>query len=270
MQSYIAGIIGMWQGLLIWAAIFAVAFHLLAKLTPCNRSMRCTAKEIITDLTYCLIAPVLNRIVYVAFISAGVYVLFRGESQETITYYLQNGHGYAATLPLWAQIAITFILADIILYWIHRMFHGRELWKLHAIHHSSEHVDWHSTYRFHPINSWLAFTFTDALMLMLGFSPAAVASMAGFNMIYSAMVHANLNWTFGPFKYVFASPVFHRWHHTLPDEGGNKNFAPTFPVLDVMFGTFYMPEGKLPETYGVTGAKPPGDFLGQLVWPFRK
>ena len=27
-----------------------------------------------------------------------------------------------------------------------------------------------------------------------------------FNIIYSTMVHANLNWTFGPFRYLFASP----------------------------------------------------------------
>ena len=68
---------------------------------------------------------------------------------------------------------------------------------------------------------------------------------------HSAFVHANLDWTLGPFKYVIAGPVFHRWHHTAADRGGEKNFAATFPILDVIFGTFYMPAGQLPDNYGI-------------------
>jgi sterol desaturase/sphingolipid hydroxylase (fatty acid hydroxylase superfamily) len=84
------------------------------------------------------------------------------------------------------------------------------------------------------------------------------------------MVHANLNWTFGPFKYLFSSPVFHRWHHTAQEEGMDKNFAPTFPLLDVMFGTFYMPDGKVPTHYGVPGSDIPDNFLGQISWAFKR
>ena len=72
-----------------------------------------------------------------------------------------------------------------------------------------------------------------------------------FNMFHSAFVHANLSWTLGPFKYVLATPVFHRWHHTALEQGGNTNFAGTFPLWDILFGTFRMPEGKLPDNYGV-------------------
>jgi len=47
----------------------------------------------------------------------------------------------------------------------------------------------------------------------------------------------------------------------------NRNFAPTFPIFDLMFGTFYMPKGVLPADYGVDGV--PGHFIGQLIYPFR-
>ena len=67
-----------------------------------------------------------------------------------------------------------------------------------------------------------------------------------------------------------AGPVFHRWHHTLPDRGGNKNFAGTFPVWDLMFGTWYMPENELPETYGVDDEAFPESFSGQMLYPFRQ
>jgi len=85
----------------------------------------------------------------------------------------------------------------------------------------------------------------------------------------SAFVHANLNWSLGPFKYVIASPVFHRWHHTALDRGGSKNFAGTFPILDVLFGTFYMPKGELPDQYGIGDPAFPQSFGGQLAYPFK-
>jgi sterol desaturase/sphingolipid hydroxylase (fatty acid hydroxylase superfamily) len=74
----------------------------------------------------------------------------------------------------------------------------------------------------------------------------------------------------GPFKYVLASPVFHRWHHTSQQEGGNTNFAGTFPVWDILFGTFRMPENRLPDNYGVHDQTIPSEIGGQLAYPFRR
>jgi sterol desaturase/sphingolipid hydroxylase (fatty acid hydroxylase superfamily) len=83
-------------------------------------------------------------------------------------------------------------------------------------------------------------------------------------------VHANLNWTLGPFRYVIATPVFHRWHHTPVGDGGNTNFAGTFPIWDILFGTFRMPEGQLPENYGKDESAMPSGIVGQLAFPFRR
>jgi sterol desaturase/sphingolipid hydroxylase (fatty acid hydroxylase superfamily) len=68
---------------------------------------------------------------------------------------------------------------------------------------------------------------------------------------------------------VLASPVFHRWHHVDEDpEAHDKNFAPTFPILDVIFGTFHMPKGVRPQGFGVEGA-PSAGYLAQLAYPFK-
>ena len=64
--------------------------------------------------------------------------------------------------------------------------------------------------------------------------------------------------------------MFHRWHHPPEEAGLDKNFASTFPVLDVIFGTFYMPAGKLPEQFGTGEPDFPEGFLGQLLHPFRR
>lgn len=270
MSAVVTAILTLWGELLLWVLGFAVVFGALAKWRPCNPEQSLWRKDAITDLVYCFVIPVLNRFAYIVFLGVGVFFLFRGESQEAIIFYMKNGYGPLSQMPLWSQAAVIFILSDFMLYWLHRWFHGKTMWRFHAIHHSSPQVDWMSTYRFHPINTWLSFALVDSVMVLIGFSPAAVATMASFNIIYSAMVHANVNWTFGPFKYVFASPVFHRWHHTAQEEGRDKNFAPTFPLLDIMFGTFYMPEGETPRHYGVPGSNIPSTFFGQLIWPFRK
>jgi len=255
---------------LMWLGGFFIVFSILTKIAPCNPGQPLWRKSSLTDIGYYFIIPVLTRFVRIAYISVGVALVFHGQPDGDITDHILHGYGPLGALPLWIQAALIFLISDVILYWTHRWFHGKTLWHWHAIHHSPPQVDWLSTYRFHPINTWLSFTLVDTLMLLAGFSLEAVLIMGTFNMMYSAMVHANLNWTFGPFKYCFASPVFHRWHHTAQDEGRDKNFAPTFPLLDVVFGTFYMPEGQLPQHYGVPGSNiPENSFLGQMLWPFR-
>ena len=133
----------------------------------------------------------------------------------------------------------------------HRGYHGANLWKYHAVHHSSEDLDWISAARFHPVNILLGTVLVDVALLLAGISPNVMLWVGPFTTATSALVHANLNWTFGPFKYVLASPVFHRWHHTAADRGGSSNFAGTFPIWDLLFGTFYMPENELPDAYGI-------------------
>jgi sterol desaturase/sphingolipid hydroxylase (fatty acid hydroxylase superfamily) len=52
----------------------------------------------------------------------------------------------------WFQAVLFLMLADVVSYRLHRMFHGGGFWKYHAIHHSSEDLDWISAARLHPVN----------------------------------------------------------------------------------------------------------------------
>jgi sterol desaturase/sphingolipid hydroxylase (fatty acid hydroxylase superfamily)/Tol biopolymer transport system component len=252
-----------WLNTLEWVAGLAVAFGLLACLMPCNPGMYWwkDLRAVATNFVYLFVVPLLLRICRTVMLIAGVVILFHGKDPRFLP---------VKDLPLWPQCVAILLIQDVMLYWIHRAFHTRWAWKYHTIHHSTKVLDWLATIRFHPINNLLSFGFADITVLLLGFSPEALVMLVPFNIIYSAMVHANLNWTFGPLKYVFASPVFHRWHHTTLENGLNKNFSATFPFLDVIFGTFYMPPGKLPEQFGNGEEDFPEDFWGQFIHPFRK
>jgi sterol desaturase/sphingolipid hydroxylase (fatty acid hydroxylase superfamily) len=184
--------------------------------------------------------------------------------------YIENGRGPVSLLSFWGQAGFYLLASDFLLYWIHRLFHGASMWRYHAIHHSAEDVDWTTAYRFHPVNLCFGPYLADVIMLYLGVAPGVLLFLVPLQTTTSLFVHANLNWTFGPLKYVLATPVFHRWHHTAADEGGNRNFASTFALWDVLFGTFYMPLGRLPARYGVDDPQFPSGFLAQLIFPLLR
>jgi sterol desaturase/sphingolipid hydroxylase (fatty acid hydroxylase superfamily) len=261
-MEWIAVITDGWLTTLAWLAALAVGFGVLSRLMPCNPGMYwwTDRRAVVTDVFYWFVVPLFLRLVRVLLLSVALVLLFGGGEPQCLP---------VKEWPLWVQCVAILLLQDVLLYWIHRAFHHRRAWKFHAIHHSPKVLDWMTAQRFHPVNYVLEFVLADIVVLLLGFSPAALVALAPFGIVYSTMVHANLNWTFGPLRYVFASPVFHRWHHTLQEQGRDKNFASTFPVLDLIFGTFFMPAGQLPEQFGNGEPDFPEGAWGQMLHPFR-
>jgi hypothetical protein len=86
-----------------------------------------------------------------------------------------------------------------------------------------------------------------------------------FTTLHSAFVHANLNWALGPFKYVLATPsivgITLRWQHQFCRDVSDLGYP--------FFGTFRMPENRLPDNYGVDDQAFPSEIGGQLADPFR-
>lgn len=262
-MDWVAELLGIWGVALLWWVGLCAAFLILTRVSPCNpgRSWWADQRAAATDFAYWLVMPFVTSVGRVAFLLVGVIVLYgREPSVESFA---------ARGWPVWGQCLAILLIQDVLMYTVHRLFHTRTLWKFHAVHHSPEVVDWTTAARFHPVNAVAEFALADAVVLLMGFSPVALAVLGPINLIVSAMVHANLNWTFGPFRYLLASPVFHRWHHTAEAEGLDKNFASTFPFLDLLFGTFHMPRGRVPEVYGANGETVPRGVIGQTVYPAR-
>jgi sterol desaturase/sphingolipid hydroxylase (fatty acid hydroxylase superfamily) len=251
--------------------VLALVFTVLTHFWSCNPAAPWWRKrELATDVTYWFFVPVFARVFRIGLMVLGASVIFNIHDADGLIAFYDDGHGPLAKLPLWLQAMLFLLLSDFMLYWLHRMFHGGGFWKYHAIHHSSEDLEWISAARFHPVNLLIGTISVDVILLMAGISPNIMLWVGPFTTFHSAFVHANLNWTLGPFKYVLATPVFHRWHHTRLEEGGNTNFAGTFPIWDILFGTFRMPEKRLPDNYGKDEAAMPSEIAGQLAYPFRQ
>jgi len=248
-----------------------IVFALLTHWSACNPGHPWWRKrEIVTDVCYWFLIPLAARFVRIGLMVMGAAYIYGIQGTDDLIKFYDDGFGPLAALPLWAQALTFVVVSDFLLYWVHRGFHSASLWKYHAVHHSSEDLDWISAARFHPINIFLGTVLVDVALLLAGISPNVMLWVGPFNTASSAFVHANLSWTLGPFKYIFAGPVFHRWHHTALERGGSSNFAGTFPIWDLLFGTFYMPENKLPDAYGIDDKSFPASFGAQLLYPFRR
>lgn len=255
------------QGIAIGFAIFSVAFFVLQKLWPSRADQRTFRKGFVTDLCYWLFTPLVTRVVTP--VAVGLALIPIALAQGMPLQDLVKGRGVLAAQPLWQQAIQIFIIGDFIGYWQHRWFHSGWRWKFHAVHHSSQELDWLSSVRLHPVNDFVSRIAQAVPIVALGYNVAAVALFTTVATVYAITLHANLRWTFGPLRFVVASPAFHRWHHTSAAEGKDKNFAGFFPVWDLIFGTFYMPKGEQPQHFGVSDPVPAG-LIGQLFYPFRR
>ena len=250
---------------LVTAAVFTIVSLIAARgsRTPWWRK-----RGLVTDLTYIAVLPGIAGYARSLMLVTGIVFLYHVDDRSGIDGFMRGGIGPLAGLPFWVEAGLYLLISDLVMYTTHRVLHGRRLWSFHAVHHSSEDVDWISAYRVHPMELVFHSALADVVPMLLGVPAEVIVALVPFQVGSAALAHADLDWTFGPFRYVLASPVFHRWHHTSPRQGGNTNFAATFPFIDLLFGTFHMPVGEVPTRFGVPNI--PDDFTGQIMHPFRR
>jgi len=219
------------------------------------------------DLLYWFFTPLVTRAISKVVVVAAVAIALIALGQH-LGPRGADGFGPVLMQPAWLIVLEMFLLGDLIGYWTHRCFHRTPLWKFHAVHHSSTRVDWLSSVRVHPVNDILSKTVQAVSLACLGFPLTMLAGYVPFLTLYAILLHANVSWSFGPLRYAIASPLFHRWHHTRELQGLDRNFAPLFPFIDIVFGTFYMPKNERPTRFGTVFTCVPQSFLGQLLFPF--
>ena len=176
-------------------------------------------------------------------------------------------HAVAAQ-PALLQFAEIVLVADLSEYAVHRLFHTVPLlWRFHAVHHSSETMDWLASSRIHLVDAVVTRALAFVPLYVLGFSTGPVYAYLVFVSFHAIFVHANVRFRFGVFERVIGTPKFHHWHHaTAPVD---KNFAIHLPLIDRVFGTYWLP-AEFPGTYGIEGNPVPRRYAAQLIWPFTR
>jgi len=178
-------------------------------------------------------------------------------------------HHAITTEPTWLQFIEAFLIAEIGGYLGHRAAHQVPLlWRFHKVHHTIREMDWLASAHLHPLDSVWTRSCIVVPLFAFGFSRGTFGGFLAFATIQAIFIHANVRVTFGPLRWVIATPEFHHWHHANAPQAYNTNFAGEFPWIDALFGTLYLPKGRMPARYGVDEEQPAG-YLRQLAWPFR-
>ncbi len=164
----------------------------------------------------------------------------------------------AASLPPLARIFAGLILVDVGYYWGHRWCHEVPfLWRFHAVHHSAEEMDFLVSSRAHPFD--MVFGHFCGLVPLYALGLAGPTGQQGgsdvallvkvIGLVWGFFIHANLNWRFGPLDWLISTPAYHHWHHTRTGPI-NRNYSATWPWIDWLFGTLYLPS-VWPSDYGI-------------------
>lgn len=250
--------------------LLTLVFGVMERRFPARRRRSWRGSGVATDVAYWFFTPMVTRPLRRLFLALPILIL--GASldvpleREALGAFFSRARGPVAVLPVGLQLAIMLVLGDLVAYGMHRLFHRGRLWPFHAVHHASRELDWLSSVRLHPVNDVVTRLAQAVPLLLLGFAPGLVALYLPFLSLYALLLHANVPWSFGPLRFVVASPAFHRWHHTSEREGRDTNFAGLFPFIDVAFGTFFLPD-RQPAMFGVDDRVPEG-ILAQLAYPF--
>ncbi|MFY2764746.1 sterol desaturase family protein [Arenimonas sp. MALMAid1274] len=156
------------------------------------------------------------------------------------------------SLPVWLQFMIAVVCADLAQAVLHRAYHRVPwLWRFHAIHHSSRHMDWLAGSRMHLFEIVLTRSFVLLPLVVLGFSQPAINAYVILVGLQAVLAHANLGLRFGWLEQVLVLPRYHHWHHARDPRYVDAHYAIHLPVIDRLMGTYRLPrDGTWPAEYG--------------------
>jgi sterol desaturase/sphingolipid hydroxylase (fatty acid hydroxylase superfamily) len=172
--------------------------------------------------------------------------------------------------PLAAQLAIAFPIAELPVYWFHRLEHrGGFLWRIHAVHHSAPRLYFLNSARNHPIDAVLSLALLVAPLVLLGAGERLLAVAMVVWAVHALLQHANVDVRLGPLNWILSMAEVHRWHHSRRIDEANANYGQTLLLWDIVFGTRRVPRREPPEDVGLPDlpAYPTG-WLGQVASPF--
>ncbi len=249
--------------LFIDLGLSACLFVTLEKAFALREKQKVLRPEWQTDLSY---FAVNHFLIVFLLIPANVVAqaMLSGVDQGQVQEWIRN-------LPFPAALLLIVLVADLIQYWVHRMYHQIPwLWRFHAVHHSTTTLDWLSGSRQHLLELFVTRTLLLAPFIVLGFAPAVVDTFIVVGGLQAVFNHSNINARLGWLRWIVVTPNFHHWHHSRQAVALDRNFAAHFSFLDYLFGTALRTDDLWPTQYGLKDVEFPKGMAQQFVFPFTK
>ena len=217
-----------------------------------------------TDLAYYFVGHILVQFILIA-VTASTTTMDALIASDTVKAAIQSW-------PIWLQFILAVFVADVFQAGLHRIYHNVPfLWRFHAVHHSSRHMDWLAGSRIHLIEILLTRTAVLTPLVVLGFSAPAINGYVILVGVQAVLAHANLRINFGWLEYVLVTPRYHHWHHARHVDYMDVNYAIHLPLVDMMMGSFKRPPANTwPDEYGVMKLETvPTGIVAQTLMPLR-
>ena len=242
-----------------------MVFILIEKLVPLHRGQPVFRPDWQVDFTHFVVNHLLVGLALVI-VNFAIHRLFGWLVYAPL-------QEWVGGLPFFAELFLVLLVADLVQYWTHRAYHEIPfLWRFHAVHHSTKHMDWMAGSRLHLFELLTTRVSILGVLYVLGFTEAAMNAyivVVGFQAVFN---HANVAlpgiFARAPMKWLIVTPDFHHWHHSSEREAIDRNYAAHFAFIDYLFGTAVTSERRFPDKYGVLGDYMPDSYVRQQLFPF--
>lgn len=180
---------------------------------------------------------------------------------------------WPAEIPLWSQVLLAVLIADIGITLAHFASHRiNVLWQLHAVHHSVKRMYGFNGLMKHPLHQTIETLAGSAPLLLMGAPQEVLMLLVVAVVIQLLLQHSNVAYFTGPLKYFLAINEVHRFHHLNTAAEGDVNFGLFTTLTDNLLGTAYYDRNKVikSENLGIsTAPNYPVAYIDQMIEPFR-
>ncbi len=262
-----------WNNYLYWLVGLSLAVFFLEIFLPWRKTQKIFRMDFGLDLFYLFFNFFLFSLIgYNAISNVGVKLFNDALNNVGVENIVAFEIG---SWPVWSQLLLLFIIADFIQWNIHRLLHRVPwLWEFHKVHHSVKEMGFAAQFRFHFMETIIYKSLQYIPLAMIGFGIEQFFVVHMLGVLIGHLNHANLNWDYGPFKYLLNNPKMHLWHHAkeLPsDRQYGMNYGLSLSVWDYLFGTAYVPYHDAHLELGFPGDESfPRDLKQQMAQGFKK
>jgi sterol desaturase/sphingolipid hydroxylase (fatty acid hydroxylase superfamily) len=183
--------------------------------------------------------------------------------------------GVASIPGIAGAFLLSSLIGDLFFYLYHRVMHTWFFWQVHKLHHMDEELDVLTSKRDSLLDAFIATALMQVPMTILfrlhhfGALRAGVV-LALYSTLHNCFIHSNTRIGFGKLSFLYVSPQFHRIHHSRLEKHYDKNLTASFPIWDILFGTYYEPAKDEYPLTGVEGESTIHSVLQFQLVPLRE